>query len=205
VTRGYLGILPQALTREIAESFGVEEGDGILIGQVLEDTPAAEAGLQTGDIIQKVNGKSVSDVTKFRLMVADQPVGAKIRLEVLRDGKAKDITVELGERPGAVVASSRTPAQDEWAGIRVVDLDSREARQMVDNPDETGVLVVEVEPDSPAEDAGVRPGDIIKEVGNVEISDRADYSNALKKYEEKKAVAVLLKRGEQTLYVGLKP
>ncbi|HMB68359.1 MAG TPA: trypsin-like peptidase domain-containing protein, partial [bacterium] len=107
VVRGFLGIVPQGLTPEIAESFGVDEDEGILIGQVLEDTPAAEAGLETGDIITRMNNRTVSDVNAFRMEVADQRVGDVIRLEILRDGKAKNINVELAERPGAVVASSR--------------------------------------------------------------------------------------------------
>jgi serine protease Do len=205
VVRGFLGIVPQALTPEIAESFGVREDDGILIGQVLEDTPAAEAGLETGDIITKLNNQSVRDVHAFRMEVADQRVGDTIRLEILRDGKAKNVNVQLAERPGAVVASSRGPEAREWAGITVVDVDSREASRWTEDPTEQGVLVMAVAPGSPAEEAGIRAGDIIKEVGNVEIADRSDYADAVKKYEEKDAVAILIKRGGQTLYVGLKP
>jgi Do/DeqQ family serine protease len=206
VVRGYLGILPGPLTKEIAEAFGVEENSGILINQVLEDTPAAVAGLENGDIITEMNGREVRDVQKFRLAVAEQPVGDELRLVVLRDGKLKNIGVVLSERPGAMVASAPSAEREQaWAGITTVDLDSRAARQWVDDPAAEGVLVVEVEPDSAAEEAGVRAGDIIREVGNVEITDQDDYKSAVRKYEGKKAVAVLLKRGDNTLYVGLKP
>jgi serine protease Do len=205
VVRGFLGIVPQALTPEIAESFGVDEDEGILIGQVLEDTPAAEAGLETGDIITRMNNQPVRDVHAFRMEVADQRVGDVIRLEVLREGKAKNVEVTLAERPGAVVASSRGAEPEEWAGITVVDVDAREAQRWVEDPTEQGVLVMGVAPGSPAEEAGIQAGDIIKEVGNVEIADRSDYADAVKKYEEKEAVAILIKRGGQTLYVGLRP
>lgn len=205
VVRGFLGIVPQPITADIAESFEVEEGVGVLIGQVLEDTPAADAGLKRGDIILTLNGKSVSDVSEFRMRVADQHVGESIRLEILRDGRERDITVTLSERPGTVTASVQGSEPERWAGIHAVDIDSREARRMVDDPSEEGVLVADVEPDSPADDAGIRVGDIIKEIGNVEVYDRSDYRDAVKKYEKKEAVAVLLKRGEQTLYVGLRP
>jgi serine protease Do len=206
VVRGFLGIVPAPLTRDIADAFEVEEGSGVLINQVLEGTPAAEAGLQNGDIITDLNGEPVSDVQKFRLSVADLPVGEEIRLVILRDGKKKNLSVVLAERPGAVTASAPgQPSEDEWAGIRIVDLDSREAQRWIDDPNEGGVLVLDVEQGSPAEDADIRTGDIIKEIGNVEIEDSGDYRSAVRKYEEKKAVAVLLKRGPNTLYVGLKP
>jgi serine protease Do len=113
--------------------------------------------------------------------------------------------VVLAERPDAVVASTREDEPEEWAGLHAVDLDSREAARLVEDPNADGVVVVRVDPDSPADDAGIRPGDIIREVGNVEIADLSDYQSAVRKYAEKKAVAVLIQRGEQTLYVGLKP
>jgi serine protease Do len=209
VVRGYLGILPQALTPELAESLDIPGTEGILIGQVIEDTPAAKAGLERGDVIVKLDGKKLgTDVNMFRLAVAELPVGDKIRLDVLRDGREKRIEVVLEERPDNAVAGF-TPEDAEreeiWAGLQVEELDSRRARRLVDDTEETGVVVVGVEPDSPAEDAGILEGDVIKEVGNVEVSDLRDYRRAVGKYEDKKAVAVLLKRGEQTLYVGLKP
>mgnify|MGYP003574040429 FL=1 len=112
----------------------------------------------------------------------------------------------LEERPDTIVASSRDGGKTEWAGLSVDDLDSARAQRMSEQlRDQEGVLVVGIEPDSPADEAGIQPGDIIKEIGNVEIADTGDYVAAVKKYEEKKAVAILLKRGNQTLYVGVRP
>ena len=205
VVRGYLGIYPQALTPELAESLDAPTEEGILVAQLEEDTPAAKAGLEQGDLILEVNGAAVtSDVNAFRLKVAELPVGETIHLVVFRDGKTRKLDVVLGERPSAIVASAPGGGRedDTWAGLRVGALES-DATPGVQ--EEQGVVVLEVEPDSPADDAGVREGDIIKEVGNVEIGGLRDYRDAVKKYEEKKAVALLLKRGEQTLYVGLKP
>jgi len=206
VVRGYLGILPQELTPELAESMDVVGTEGILVGDVLADTPAEKGGLHTGDIITKLEGRSVSDVNEFRILVADQVVGETIHLEVLRDGKKKNLQVVLEERPDQVVASAPGGrGKAEWAGLTVEALDSPRAQRLSDLRDEEGVLVVAVEPDSPADDAGIRPGDVIKEIGNVEIADTGDYAAAVEKYGEKKAVAILLKRGNQTLYVGLRP
>lgn len=208
VVRGYLGILPQALTPELAESLDVPSTDGILVGQVIEDTPAALGGLHRGDVITKVNGEKLSDdVNHFRQLIADQKVGEKIHLDVLRDGKKKDLEVVLQERPetpGAPAVQDEK-SQEVWAGLRVEELDPRISRQLFDRDDEEGVVVSGVEPGSPADDAGVRRGDVIREIGSMEIRDLRDYGKAVDKYGDKKAVAVLLKRGEQTLYVGVKP
>jgi serine protease Do len=205
VVRGYLGIYPQELTPEIAESFDISNTEGILIGDVVDGTPAKKAGLNTGDVILEMNGKRVSDVNAFRLEVADQRVGEKIELLVLRDGQKKRIDVVLDERPNSAVARGDKQETEVWAGLAVEDLDSQAARRFVPDREEVGVLVVGVEPGSPADDAGIQVGDIVKEIGNVEIQDRADYNESVEKYKDKSAVAILLKRGNQTLYVGLKP
>jgi Do/DeqQ family serine protease len=205
VVRGYLGIFPQELTPELAESMDVPGTKGVLIGDVLADTPAEKGGLHTGDIITKLNGDSVSDVNEFRMHVADQRVGEEIRLEIFRDGKKKRLDIVLEERPDTIVASSGGGREENWSGLTVENLDSPRAQRHSDIGETEGVLVVDVEPDSPADAAGIRPGDIIKEIGNLEIADTSDYTGAVKKYEEKKAVAILLKRGTQTLYVGVRP
>jgi Do/DeqQ family serine protease len=204
VVRGYLGIYPQALTPELAESLDAPRDEGIIVSQIEDDTPAIRAGLAQGDVILELNGEKVtSDVNAFRMKVAELPVGERIEMTVFHDGKTRKIEVVLGERPSAVVASMPGGGEgsDAWAGLRVKSLESADRGASGDG----GVVVVEVEPDSPADDAGIREGDVIREVGNVEIADLRDYREAVKKYSEKKAVALLLKRGEQTLYVGLKP
>jgi S1-C subfamily serine protease len=205
VSRGYLGIYPQTLTPELAESLDIAGQTGILIAEVVEDTPAEKAGLESGDVITKLNGVEVDEVNAFRLLVADQDVGSEIRLDVIREGDKKRIDVVLEERPSAVVASTPLEDDDVWAGLHVEDLDSRSARRLIEDPNEEGVVVVDVDIDSPADEAGIRPGDLIREIGNVEITDLGDYAKAVRKYEEKKAVAILIKRGNQTLYVGMKP
>ncbi len=207
VVRGYLGIYPQALTPELAESLDAPTKDGILVARIEDDTPATRGGLEQGDLIVEMNGSKVSsDVNTFRMNVAQQPVGEKLRLKVFRDGKTRNLEVTLAERPSAVPASMPGGADEDespWAGLRVEaagqDGDARGLEPV------EGVVVVDVEPESAAEDAGIRRGDIIKEVGNVEITGLRDYRDAVKQYEGKKAVALLVQRGDQTLYVGVKP
>jgi serine protease Do len=206
VVRGYLGIRPQALTPEIAAGFDLEGVEGVLIAEVVPDTPAADGGLETGDVITKLNGADVADVNDFRMRVAEQGVGEAIELEVLRDGKRKGFEIVLAERPTSFTpAGAAQEDEDAWAGMRVEELEPDRARRLFDDSEVEGILVVDVEPGSAADDAGIRPGDVIKEIGNVEITDRGDYGAAVEKYRDKKAVAILLRRGNQTLYVGLKP
>jgi serine protease Do len=152
-----------------------------------------------------LNGETVTDVNDFRMRVADFPVGDPIKLEVLRDGKKRNFEVTLEERPSQdQLAEAEPESANDWAGLRVEDLGSERARRFVDDPEETGVLVVAVDPGSPADEAGIQPGDIIKEIRNATVRDLDDYNSAVKKFGDKKAVAFLLKRGNQTLYVGLK-
>lgn len=207
VVRGYLGIFPQELTPELAEGLEMPNAKGILIGRVVENTPAEKSGLKRGDIVTHLNGEKVTDVNDFRLRVADFPVGDPIKLEILREGQKKNVQVVLEERPTQDQLAAVEPGevQDSWAGIRVEELGTERTRRFADDPQETGVVVSAVEPGSAADEAGIQPGDIVKEVGNVAVEDLGDYNAAVKKYREKKAVAFLLKRGNQTLYVGLKP
>lgn len=207
VVRGYLGIFPQELTPELAEGLDIVDTKGILIGRVVEKTPAEKSGLKRGDVVTKINGEIVTDVNAFRMKVADLPVGKDVRLEVVRDGKKNNYAVTLEERPSQEQLAQGEPGEstESWAGIRVGGLDDPRIRRMVEDPTESGVVVTAIEPGSAADDAGVQAGDIIKEVGNMTIQDVSDYEAAVKKYREKKAVAFLLKRGNQTLYVGLKP
>ncbi|MDP6529496.1 MAG: Do family serine endopeptidase [Gemmatimonadota bacterium] len=206
VVRGYLGILPQELTEELAESMDIAGTEGILIGQVIEDTPADQGGLHTGDIITKMDGRPVSEVNDFRLRVAEQPVGSPVKFSVLRDGRKKTVKVVLDERPGSPAKSIPEEEEDaSWAGITVDEISPEEARDFGMSGDAVGVFVVGVAPGSAADDAGIQTGDVILEVGNMELDRLADWAKAVEKYRDKRAVAILLKRGDHTRYVGLKP
>ncbi len=155
VVRGYLGIQPQALTPELAEGLEIPNAKGILIGRVVEGTPAEKSGLKRGDVVTKLNGNSVTDVNEFRMRVADFPVGDPIKLEILREGKKQNVEVVLEERPSQEqLAATEEGVSTPWAGLRVGDLRDERARRFVEDPQETGVIVVDVEPGSPADDAG---------------------------------------------------
>ena len=163
VTRGWLGVSIQKLTPDLAESMGVADAHGALVAGVTPDSPAAKAGLVAGDVISRWDGKPVSQPEDLSTAVAGTAVGKTVSLEVRRDGKPRDVDVtvaKLAEEEGA--SDGGEQHRGRW-GLALRDLTPNERRERELEP-ETGVLVTEVAPDSPAADAQVKPGDVILQV-----------------------------------------
>ena len=194
VSRGWLGVGIQDLTKELKEYYGVKEGEGVLITQVFKGDPAGKAGIESKDIVLTINGEKVDTSRALSRMIADKDVGEKVKIEVLRNGKEKTFTVKLAKRkdiPGApeVVKKER---QDEF-GITVSDLTPEIAAKL--NIEEgKGVVVTEVAEDSKGEKAAVRIGDIIKEVNHEDIKDKDDYMEEIEDVKEGKPVNLLILR-----------
>lgn len=171
VSRGYLGVMIQPVTPQLAKEFRLPDHTGALVGDVPAHTPAAEAGLRAGDVVVEMNGRKVNDSRHLRLMVGQHSPGTKITLKVIRDGKDQVFEVKLGEAPLELVANSGNPrdlrssTSGVLGGIRVEDLDSR-ARRQFELPDHvrSGALIAEVKPGSPADEAGLKAGDVILEI-----------------------------------------
>lgn len=207
VVRGYLGVLPQEVTPELAEGFGLKNVKGVLIARVEDGTPAGKAGLLEGDIIIKFNGLVVPTVAKFRQIVADSKVGDKIKMDVIREKKQKTLSVVIGEMPGEAVVKAKEEAEPKvWLGIRkLLSVDSEQARSSGINEKE-GVIIAEIEPDSPADEAGIQRGDVIKKINSLTVKNLSDYSSILnRELKGNKAVVFLLKRGQNTLFIAVKP
>ncbi len=183
VVRGYLGVEIGNLDYQIAQSFGLENTDGVLVQRVVEGQPGEEAGLRHGDIVMQVDGRDVVETRDLIDYVSAQAPGETVDLRVWREGKMITIPVELGERPG-LGAEPAAEEEDEasgieWLGIRFQDL-SGEVREQRGIPEEAnGVLVTNVEPDSPLYDVNVRPGDVISEVNGRGIDSTGDFSQEL--------------------------
>lgn len=208
VRYGYLGITLQELDKTLAQGMGLSVEHGILVQQVQPDTPAAKAGLRRGDVIVRFNGEQVIDDSKFRLMVASTPVGKTVPLTVLREGGERRLDVTVTERPDEdVVASAPSPPSGAWLGIRVEDAKGGEARRQFGlDRGQTGVVVTEVEEGSPADEAGLREGDVITEVYSHEVANIDEYVAMSKKLQERKEpIAFLVKRGKITTYVPVIP
>ena len=170
VTRGFLGVNIQPVTPDLAKEFKLGDDTGALVGDVVPDSPAADAGLKVGDVIIELNGKKVADSRHFRLTVAQTPPKTKVTLKLIRDGNEKTISATLGTLPDETgvrdddqrqSSNSKTDALD---GVEVADLDSK-ARQQYNIPARVrGALVTNVESGSAAEEAGLRAGEVIVEI-----------------------------------------
>jgi Do/DeqQ family serine protease len=208
VKYGYLGIALQELDANLAEGMGIDLKHGIVVREVQTGTAAAQAGLQTGDVIVRYDGEDVRDDGRFRLKVAATPVGKKIPVVVYRDGKERTLQVTLGERPDEdAVARAPEPASDAWLGLHVEDASNSDARRTYRlDRGQKGVVVVDVEAGSPADEAELREGDIITEVYSHEVKSIGDFNTVSKKLQERKdPIAFLVKRGRNTTFVTVFP
>ncbi len=199
VTRGWLGIRIQPLTADLAPSFGVKEGDGVLVADVMPGSPAETGGLKSGDVILEVEGRKTAEVPDLQKIVADTEPGKAARVTVLRDGRRETLSVKIGEMPAdePVVASRGT---ERW-GLSVQPISPELARQFK-LPAGEGVLVSDVEEDSPAARAGIRPGDAIVEVNRRRVKDLKSFEDALGRSQQE--VLLFVQREGRSQYVVLK-
>ncbi len=207
VTRGYLGIMPQELTPDLAETWGIKNTKGILVGSVSNDTPASQAGFKVKDVITAFDGKQVDDVQRFRFLVADTPVKKKVKVDILRAGQPRELYVTLAERPGDDVLRKQEVTPATWLGMAVESVTGDFAKEN-NLQEKEGVVVVEVAPGSGADDAGLQRGDVIKEVNDRAIKDVFEYNDSLEQARSKnpkKPVVLLIKRGDSTQFIAVQP
>lgn len=206
VSRGWLGVLIQDVTRELAESFGMEKPEGALIAKVLPDSPAEKAGFQVGDIVMSFAGKHVDRSSQLPPIVGSTRVGDEVPVEILREGKSQTLTVLIAELPEEediklAASGEKGGAEADKLGLKVMDLTAelREKHQIEEN----GVLVEEVSP-GPASRAGVRKGDIILMLNNTKVKDSAHFAELSKDLPAGKAVSVLIQRQGNPIFLALK-
>ena len=207
VVRGFLGVRPQAITRELAEANDLGSTEGVLIAGVEEDTPADEAGIEPGDVITHFDGTRITDVAQFRRVVAGVTPGEEVEVRVVRGGRERTLGAVLEERSDTFVAQDEEEAEEEprWFGLDVVELDDPLLADL-DIPAQSGVFVVDVESGSPSDDAGVAPGDVIIEIAGREVEDLDDYRSIMEELEgREKAIAMRIQRDQYTHFVAVKP
>jgi len=204
VERSYIGIAMnrEGLTPELAESFGLDKNVGVLVTDVEPDSPADKAGLKQGDIVLKLNGKDVRSNEFFRNTVSLMAPGTKISLTIFRDGKEKEISVEVGSLSKSKFAAEMSDIGKKL-GLAVVSIDSETARQF-NVKGNRGVVVAEVTPNSPAADAGIEPGMIILSVNRTYVNTVAEFNQALEETAKTKKAVLLVKSGRFSQYVVLR-
>ena len=190
VTRGYLGVMIQDITPALAKQFKLKDNSGALVGDVTADSPAEKAGLKSGDVIIDFDGKKVTDSRHLKLEVARVHPGESVPVKILRDGSTKTLEVTVKEQPGSerLAKNDKANGSDDNGtlnGVTVADLDSR-ARQQFDLPENVkGVVVTDVAPDSPAAEAGLRPGDVIQEINRKPVKSADEAVRLTEKTDEK--------------------
>lgn len=209
VTRGWIGVSIQELTPELAQEFGLTRTKGALVSDVAKDSPAGRAGIVRGDVILGLNGKEIRDVSSLRNMVAQSRAGSEIMLKILRSGKEFTVKVTIAELPREVaeVQPDRLPHDTEarvLTGLTVMDLSREIVRQLGFDKDEKGVVVVRVEPGSPADDAEIKKGDIIKEINKKEIYNMEGFNRIATNIKRDQSVLLFVNRGGKKFYVILK-
>lgn len=195
VSRGYLGMYSAGeVDKTMAQALGLDQDRGIIVGQVVEDSPAEKAGLKEDDIITSLNGEKVSDYDAFRLNVASLKPGDKVDLEIIRDGKEKRISVTLGNRPGSEIASNNTTKKDigEKLGFSVTELNSDIKRQLNLSNDIEGVVVGEISESSSAFERGLRRGDVITSVKRKTVETTEEFYKEVEESVDKGDEAILL-------------
>ena len=207
VSRGWLGVLIQEVTRELAESFGMDNPHGALVAKVLDDSPAAEAGLQVGDVIVEFNGKKVMRSSGLPPLVGRAKVGKQARVTVIRDQQRKNIGVLIAQLPSAITQAAYTPEEDTAGtdsalGMQVEALGS-EARKRLKV--ESGVQVVDVDETGPASDAGILKGDVITMIDNREVESIDDFEKITDQLKSGKSVALLVQRRAGPVFLAIRP
>lgn len=194
VTRGWLGVAIQDLNEELAEYYGVKGEKGVLVTEVFPGDPADTAGIKPKDIVIEVNGEKVTTSRELSRTIADIGVGEKAKILVLRDGKKKIFNVEIAKREDSKLISRRSPRDEgDELGIRVTNLTSEIARRF-NIPETEGVIVVGVESGSKGSEAGIRSGDVIKEINHREIKTVDDYLTVLDQIEIGETIHFFLQR-----------
>jgi serine protease Do len=206
VTRGWLGVVIQDVDEELAKSFGLEKARGALISEVADKSPAAEAGLQQGDVIVELDGTELTDVSELRNKVALLAPGSKIDVLVIRDGKKKTVKVAIGEQPADMAKAPGSNGDDSLQnmGLTLQNLTEELAGQLGYSP-EQGVLIAEVEPGSPAQQAGLKPGQLIEEVNRQRVLNLKELRKVLEEVKPDAKVLLYVRAGEYRQYIVLAP
>lgn len=209
IIRGWIGVTIQELTPELSQKFGLKRSNGALVSDVAKNGPAAKAGIIRGDVILEFNGKEVKDVSSLRNMVAQSKTGSEVSMRILRSGKEYTVKVIIAEMPREIteVVPSQLPddsGAEALTGLTVMDLTKEIARQLGLYKDDKGVVVVKVEPGSPADEAEIKKGDIIKEIDRKKVDNLGDFNRIASNMKRDETVLLFINRSGKKFYVILK-
>jgi len=203
VVRGWLGIGIQPLDEPLAKSFGYSSTQGVLVGEVLPNGPAAKAGIEQGDIVAKLNGGTVTDVMQLRNAVATMKPGSHATLDVFRDGRSKTVTVDIGKLDDSESRFAADHNISEDLGLAVEDATPDTDRALGLRPGVRGAAVTEVDPAGVAGRAGLHPGDVILNVQGEKTDGASKFRDQLAHRDLKSGVRLLVQSGNMQRFVLL--
>jgi len=193
----------QQVTPELAKQFGLDKSEGALVARVIEDTPAERAGIKREDIIIEFDHKKIHKMSELPRIVANTPVGKRVEVKIIRQGREKNLKIEVGELKEEKVAKAGEFTTEKEFGLTVQGLTPEIAKHLGIS-EKAGVLVSEVKVGSPAHEAGIRRGDIIKEIDRQPFEDLKGYRHHMAKLKGKNEILMLIQREENTFFVVLK-
>lgn len=206
VSRGYLGIMPQELTKDLKSKLKMDGKDtGVLVAQVEPGTPAEKAGMKEGDVILEFDGKKIENANKFRIIVAETQSGKKVSILVLRDGTKKTLSAVVGALEDAQASKNESGSDEnrEWLGITVEGItDSNKSKYGISV--DAGVVITSIGKDSPVIEAGLAVGDVITKIESDPVKNLSDFNNAEKKYSKNNDVLITVKRQNTSIWVVIK-
>ena len=206
VTRGFLGVVIQDVTQELADALGVQPGSGVLISSVGPDSPAAQAGIKQGDLIVSFNDKEVKTSNQLRNTVAGIAPGAKVPVALVREGKTIKLAVQVGEQPANLRAAFREEgeaAPQGTLGMMLEPLNPATAQQL-GYVGLNGLVVTQVEPESPAALAGLRQGALVLEANRKPMRTPADFERAVQETGSGKSLLLLVRLGDVSRFLVIK-
>lgn len=209
IIRGWLGVTIQELTPELSQKFGLKKPKGALVSDVVKGSPAEKAGILRGDIILEFNGKEVKDVGGLRNMVARSKVGTELYIKILRGGEEHTVNVVIAELPREIAEAVPNQLPDDskgkvFTGLTLMELTKEIARQLGLNKNEKGVVIVGVEPGSPADEVGIKKGDVIQEVDKKKVEGLNDFNRVVSDIKKNETVLLFINRGGKKFYVTIK-
>ncbi|PIQ04149.1 MAG: peptidase [Nitrospirae bacterium CG18_big_fil_WC_8_21_14_2_50_70_55] len=201
VVRGWVGVYIQEITDELQQSLELKERGGVLVADVVQGSPAADAGLRRSDVIVSFDGKPVHKAEELPRLVALTPVGKKVAVEVIRDGARKTLELKVGVLAEEEAEGATTPPND--LGITLQEI-TPELADSLGLEEEHGLVVSDIDQDGPAWEAGMRRGDVVIEVNRKAVATLADFRDSLAKRDKARPTLFLVKRAGNTLYFGVK-
>jgi serine protease Do len=203
VVRGWLGVMIQPITPELAKKFDLKDTQGALVADVVKSGPADKAGVKRGDVIVEFNGQPIRDFHTLSRLAAESAVGSEAKLTVVRKGRSRPLTVTIGEMKAEEVAEKEGPVEKVQLGMELQEL-TPDLAQQLGMPGKKGLVVTAVVPGGPAAEAGVMRGDVILEAAQKPVSTPRDFEDIAGNLKPGEGLLLLIQRKEGTIFVVVK-